>query len=529
MSRVVWVVWCLGVGGWISWMSVHQYHDLEMRRLTSSSLNAWRALNSVDTSSSDNDSRSSSSSSSSSTSHTKGVFPVVDQYNSINNDDTDDGGDEEEDAHDDDDDDEITIVDPSIISSIYPHAFKNESKSSLTRMKLAKAATTTKTTREERAKEVSIIKQWRRNIVDQCNKNDNVNGATMADNNPYTLFSHAVRTKKNDDDDDDESDDKNNNQKLNSIRACRHVILDFGANVGDTSAKVIDAGIPECHQDDRNNNNGNNQKTRRKMNGMRGVESSVYVFDVTNQTFVSARSRNPLSNAFSTLILEQQQQQQPQPDPVNSDTSQTSSSSLPRGPEDYCYYGVEGNPVFTQRLQLLEQSIMNIVPRPLEHIHFYTESVGAGIDKETVLFLDTINAKQNYWGSSIMEHHQDVRKSAQTTKDGTVVSVPVMGYTIGTLMHQTLRAMAHDATPQERIGSHLIIKVDIEGGEYPLLAQAAKNETICDFVAAGNTADLYIEWHSSRVTGSHSYDKQEIIQSLTKCGVTFRKLGAHWH
>jgi hypothetical protein len=82
------------------------------------------------------------------------------------------------------------------------------------------------------------------------------------------------------------------------------------------------------------------------------------------------------------------------------------------GPEDYCYYGVEGNPVFTDRLQSLEDFILDTRPRPLQHIHFFTTSVGAGKDGMTKLYLDTINKDKNYWGSSIFDGHQDVRKSA---------------------------------------------------------------------------------------------------------------------
>lgn len=107
------------------------------------------------------------------------------------------------------------------------------------------------------------------------------------------------------------------------------------------------------------------------------------------------------------------------------------------GPEDYCYYGVEGNPVFTGRLQALERRVMDLRPRPLRHAHFLTGSVGAGEDGPAKLWLDTVNAKENYWGSSVFKGHQDVRKSAAET-NSTETYADVEGYTVGRLMRMTL-------------------------------------------------------------------------------------------
>jgi hypothetical protein len=199
------------------------------------------------------------------------------------------------------------------------------------------------------------------------------------------------------------------------------------------------------------------------------------------------------------------------------------------GPEDYCYYGIEGNPHFTDRLQKIEDFVMAMRPRPVQHMHFFTESVGAGEDGMTKLYLDTVNTKENFWGSSIFKDHQDVKRSAN---GGNVESVatPVMGYTIGTLMRKTLRAFDPNASSEDKKGGHLVLKVDIEGGEYPLLHQAVQEGTLCEFVKMGNKADLYIEFHSARVTGKHEYTgkTKEMKEHLTQCGVTFRNLAAWW-
>lgn len=266
-----------------------------------------------------------------------------------------------------------------------------------------------------------------------------------------------------------------------ATRHCDHVILDFGANIGDTLGKFIDAGLPSC-----------------------GKKEEL-VFDTSQKKFLPGR-RNALVKAFAGLIQEH-------------------DKGL--GPEDYCYYGVEGNPVFTSRLQELEDYVMGITPHPISHVHFFTESVGAGADGPTKLYLDTVNSAQNFWGSSILASHQDVRKSAES--NSSVHAADVMGYTIGTLMRQTLTAFETSGTATTK--NHFILKVDIEGGEYPLLTQAAEEGTLCEFVSKGHTADLLIEFHSQRVTGPNPLfkKKREVVEKLSKCGVTFRNLGANWH
>lgn len=269
------------------------------------------------------------------------------------------------------------------------------------------------------------------------------------------------------------------------IKPCKNVLLDFGANIGDTSGKLVDAGLQGCSRKDLS------------------ADVPEVSFDVESKSFTHRR-HNALTGGFKKLLGED-------------------------GPEDYCYYGVEGNPVFTERLADLEATLSAIRPSPLEHLHFFTESVGAGKDGPTKLYLDTVNGKQNYWGSSIFSGHQDVVKSSEGKTEK--VAADVMGYTIGTLMKQTLRALQPDATEAEKKGNKFILKVDIEGGEFPLLAEAAEEGTLCRFVAMGNQADLFIEYHSQRVTGPNEWagKKKEFTKKLEDCGVQFRQLGAHWH
>jgi hypothetical protein len=328
------------------------------------------------------------------------------------------------------------------------------------------------------AENARLLKEWRQNIRSSCQA-----AATASDvekigvANKQGFVSPAVRRQQPRGD--------------RAVRRCQRLVADFGANIGDTSGHVIDAGLIGCERKD-----------------LEAATQPTH-FDLETKRFVSVQKRNRLTQNLEHLMQTS--------DPVG-------------GPEDYCYYGVEGNPVFTDRLQAIEDYVMAIRPRPVQHLHFFTESVGAGEDGPTKLYLDTVNTKENYWGSSIFRDHQDVRKSAAADSTKGVVAADVMGYTIGTLLRKTTTAFDPNATPEQKTGGHLVLKVDIEGGEYPLLHQAVNDGTLCEYVKMGNTADLFIEFHSQRVTGRHDYvgKTKEMKQKLTDCGVTFRNLQAWW-
>jgi hypothetical protein len=123
-------------------------------------------------------------------------------------------------------------------------------------------------------------------------------------------------------------------------------------------------------------------------------------------------------------------------------------------PEDCCYYGVEGNPLFTQRLIDLEELVGRSTPRPLRRAHFFTETVGTNVDRPATLYLYTVNTEKNFGGSSIHAQNKDVQRSAAKATDNKPVAVNVTGITLTTLVQQTTLKQA---------GNHLLIKMDIEG------------------------------------------------------------------
>jgi hypothetical protein len=187
-----------------------------------------------------------------------------------------------------------------------------------------------------------------------------------------------------------------------------------------------------------------------------------------------------------------------------------------RHPEEYCYYGVEGNPHFTQRLQALEERMNNATPRLLQRAHFLTETVGAGHDGPTVLYLDTINTKQNFWGSSLLAGHRDVQRSANAKGHGEasqVVQAPVQGITLSSLLQQAVLKQA---------GAHVLIKMDIEGGEYYVLEEAFQSGELCAYAQSGVQIHLIVETHRPDVIGMTNIDLQHwrhLKRSLQDCGV----------
>jgi Methyltransferase FkbM domain len=292
---------------------------------------------------------------------------------------------------------------------------------------------------------------------------------------------------------------KNRPRDDSAVKMCNNVFMDMGANIGDTSGHLMNSGMVSCD----------------RLSDLKAGTNASH-FSVVNYNFSVVHNRNMMVVDLEKLFEAQ---------------SKKVKSSKRLGPEDYCYYGIEGNPTFTKRLQEIEDFVMAIQPRPLEHMHFFTESVGAGEDGMTKLYLDTVNTKFNFWGSSILKEHNDVKQSAEG-KDVETVATPVMGYTVGTLMRKTLQAFNPTASKAEKKGGHFILKMDIEGGEYVVLQEAARDRTLCEYIKMGNTVDLYVEWHGESFFGGGKKDFIETAKksqkTLERCGVKFRTLGGWW-
>lgn len=230
------------------------------------------------------------------------------------------------------------------------------------------------------------------------------------------------------------------------IFPCKRTFLDFGSNVGDSLRKFIDVGLPRLPND--------KHPLLDLSTGRVGEEC----YDCKRRS----KHKWILGRHLETR-LEQGTH-----------------------PEDYCFYGVEGNPHFTERLQRTAATVLHMDPRPVRHVHFLTGHIGAGRDGPTTLYLDTVNAKDNFWGSSVYQSHRDIVQSGNNT------GVNVTGITLTTLLPQTVLP-----------GGYVIIKVDIEGGEYALMEEALESGILCQMKRKlGVTIHIILEPHYEKVVGS---------------------------
>mmetsp|Transcript_5954 Transcript_5954/g.13534 ORF Transcript_5954/g.13534 Transcript_5954/m.13534 type:complete len:560 (+) Transcript_5954:356-2035(+) len=269
---------------------------------------------------------------------------------------------------------------------------------------------------------------------------------------------------------------------------------------------------------------------------------------------------------------------------------QVQNQNRPR-PEQYCFYGVEGNPAFTRKLRGLEAIIMgiskggseniehgtlrgatNISPRlsglrPLRHIHFFTETVAALQNGPTELYLDSVST--DHVGSSLLESHKYAVMGGKE-------KVTVRGVTLTWLLQHVLDGFGTDTDKNSDVkhgkdnenqnsvvienehrrlaandkfappslyqpgartskgNGHLILKIDIEGGEYSVLKESLNSGLLCDYAKKGNRVDLVVEFHKWVIEDKkqkEDFAKLERIfhKELSSCGIHLTKMDTNWH
>jgi hypothetical protein len=243
-------------------------------------------------------------------------------------------------------------------------------------------------------------------------------------------------------------------------------------------------------------------------------------FDIETGAIIAKSGTEKRGNNKLTLWTRQRMEQYWSTHHSSSSNNNKKHSKRPAQPELYCYYGVEGNPVFTDRLVALEHRVMaQLRPRLVRSVYYFTETVASGGgDGPMTLYLDTVNKDHNYFGSSLLSTHTDVRISIKAG-DGTLTGVPVTGRTLSTLLQKTL---LHQA------GAHVLIKIDIAGAEYALL-NAAK-ACLCDTVAHGVRVDVRVEIHPKKTLGGTNHTDLELFKNtvrfqLKDCGVNLDVAG----
>jgi hypothetical protein len=181
-------------------------------------------------------------------------------------------------------------------------------------------------TRNETQTNAGQVKEWRQSVRDLCTKAKSIEDVKAIEQKQMAAFLLPTEPKPLPRDD-------------SSVKLCRNVFLDFGANVGDSSSHLINSGMVSCDR-------------RSDLQ----TETMPYDFKVATHTFEFASRRNAMVGELVKLLEER--------------TKDANGSAQQLGPEDYCYYGIEGNPTFTKRLQGIEGVVMAMQPRPVEHLHF---------------------------------------------------------------------------------------------------------------------------------------------------------------
>jgi len=254
------------------------------------------------------------------------------------------------------------------------------------------------------------------------------------------------------------------------IHICPYVFIDFGSGLGDSVMDFIDSGLVGCQV---------SMKSPKELLPF-GFDPMHFHSDGTLQA-TTKYGRDEANDEFKSWAQDRVR---------NFDPS--------FGPEDYCVYGVEGNPKLKHKLKTLENNIARMDPSPLQHIHFMTQTVAGG-DPGDAIFIDHAHEEDGSPGSSLFFNHLHLRESRDTY--GKVVEYKVETTTLTTLMKETLSHYHEDNEQIETTRNHLIVNIDVEGSEYKLLNEARNSEFLCDFALQGNLVDIFVNYHSPEILG----------------------------
>lgn len=151
----------------------------------------------------------------------------------------------------------------------------------------------------------------------------------------------------------------------NPYQFCRNVFIDLGTNIGDSIGYFIDNSLDVC--------------------------SPIWM-ETHSRTHLNADFPRPHLDVTTLEVTHKGSKN----NPLYGMLQQQLKKTIPVvSPDTFCVYGMEGNPEFTERLQKLENHVMQTHPRPVRHLHIHTESVVTAVDGPTKLFLDKISVEQN--------------------------------------------------------------------------------------------------------------------------------------
>jgi hypothetical protein len=146
--------------------------------------------------------------------------------------------------------------------------------------------------------------------------------------------------------------------------SCKNAFIDLGTNIGDSIGYFVDLSIDVCYP-----------LWMKSLPQTRKSKDFPHPHLDINKLEISHKGSE--YNRLHTTLLHHM------------------TNTKDMTPENTCVYGMEGNPIFTERLNKLENYIMDMKPRPVRHLHIHTESVATAEDGPTKLFLDKSSVKNN--------------------------------------------------------------------------------------------------------------------------------------
>ncbi|KAJ3416069.1 hypothetical protein HDV05_003428 [Chytridiales sp. JEL 0842] len=154
-------------------------------------------------------------------------------------------------------------------------------------------------------------------------------------------------------------------------------------------------------------------------------------------------------------------------------------------------YLFEANPFFNEPLLKTKEEFQNR-PEGFGPVHIFPSTIVYTKDTVLPFFLDTVNAANDFWGSSILSTHGDSIKSGGVYKDMAAVDIG--------------RFLLMNFLPEDFV----VVKMDVEGAEYYLLPHIAE-------MNAHKVIDhLYVEYHPAALNATEAVTVQQKTQAALK-------------
>jgi FkbM family methyltransferase len=147
-------------------------------------------------------------------------------------------------------------------------------------------------------------------------------------------------------------------------------------------------------------------------------------------------------------------------------------NSTDGGRSDWSVYAFEANPQFDAQLDAMKMRLENTTRQI--NIHLYKSTAAWIYNGNVTFYLDTVNKKHNFWGSSIDSNHPDVVRSNRTRISVSCVDIA-------------------DVVEKFTKRDTIVLKMDVEGVENELLVHLIVRKVfdLIDYLAIEYHDDIY--------------------------------------